>query len=272
MGLNMTKAFLIHWNEVEAKERLAQLRKLGFAATYKPFTPEVWKALRASPPDAIVIDLSRLPSHGRDVAMSLRSTKSTRQVPIVFVDGDLEKVRHIKAQLPDAVYTTWRSIKGAIKRAIAKPLTDPVVPESSLAGYSGTPLPKKLGIKAGLTVILVNAPGDFEKTLGKLPENVKLRRQLRGAADLIVWFAKSQAELEKRLPSVLHCLVERGGLWIAWPKKTSGVKSDLTQTTVRNFGLERGLVDHKICAIDATWSHRRCRTRISRYFCMEPFA
>ena len=255
--MKMTKVFLIHWNEAEASARLGKLDKAGFKASHKPFTPELWKTLKSSPPDVFIIDLSRLPSQGRDVAMSIRSTKSTRFVPIVFVDGDAKKVERIKAQLPDAVYTSWRGIKCAIKRAIANAPVDPVVPSSNLAGYSGTPLPKKLLIKEDTTVILVNAPSDFDKTLGELPENVKLKRQLRGRADSVIWFAKSQAELEKRLPSVLHCLVERGGLWIAWPKKISGMKSDLTQTIVRNFGLDRDLVDHKVCAIDAIWSGLR---------------
>ncbi len=108
-----------------------------------------------------------------------------------------------------------------------------------------------------MTVILVKAPGDFEKTLGSIPDGVKLKRLLRGKADSIIWFAKSEAELERRLPRVLQCLAERGGLWIVWPKKASGVRSNLTQTVVRNFGLERGLVDHKVCAIDPTWSGLR---------------
>jgi len=253
----VAELFLIHWNAAEAQERLAELRKHGFVASWKQYSPAVWKELQAAPPAAILIDLTRIPSHGRDVAMSVRSTKKTRHLPIIFVEGDPTKVEKIRSQLPDAVYATWRGIKGAIKKAIANPPVDPVVPISSLAGYSGTPLPQKLGIKPQMTVILVNAPEDFEKTLGKLPEGATLRRQLRGASELIIWFAKSQSELERQLKSVLKCLTERGGLWIACPKKTSGLKSDLTPQLVREFGLARGLVDHKIAAIDDTWSGLR---------------
>ncbi|MFH2056343.1 MAG: hypothetical protein ABIJ61_10325, partial [bacterium] len=253
----MADLFLIHWNAAEAQERLAELRKHGFAASWKQYSPVVWKELQAVPPDAILIDLTRIPSHGRDVAMSVRNTRKTRHLPIIFVEGDPAKVEKIKSQLPDAVYTSWRGIRSAVKKAIANSPADPVVPTSSLAGYSGTPLPQKLGIKPEMLVILVNAPEDFEQTLGKLPKGATLRRQLRGRSELVIWFAKSQSELERRLQSVLSCLTDRGGLWIACPKKASGLKSDLTPQLVREFGLARGLVDHKIAAIDDTWSGLR---------------
>lgn len=107
----------------------------------------------------------RLPSHGRDVALGIRKFKSTRYVPLVFVEGDPEKVKHIKELLPDAVYTTWSQIQGALKRAIAHPTKDPVVPRTALDGYSGTPLPKKLGIKAHSVVCLIDAPKSFENPL-----------------------------------------------------------------------------------------------------------
>jgi hypothetical protein len=104
-----------------------------------------------------------------------------------------------------------------------------VVTESALAGYSGTPLAKKLGIKPDFTVILVGAPQDFEKTVsGDLPEGVKFRRQARGRCDLIIWFCKSQKELKTRVKA-LGELSGAGGLWIAWPKQTSGIRTDLTR-------------------------------------------
>ncbi|UCG89489.1 MAG: DUF3052 family protein [Gemmatimonadota bacterium] len=122
-----------------------------------------------------------------------------------------------------------------------------------LAGYSGTPLPKKLGIKNGATVVLVGGPKGFESTLGPLPEGVTLRKQARGKCDMIIWFPKSRKDLERRV-SELGALAGKGGMWIAWPKQASGVKSDLNQAIVRSSGLAVGLVDYKICAIDETWS------------------
>ena len=117
----------------------------------------------------LVIDLGRLPSHGRDVGVSMRQTRATRGIPLVFVDGDPEKVEPIRQLLPDAVYTDWPNIQPALRHAIANPPSQPVVLKSSLAGYSGTPLPRKLGIKPGYAVALPGAPDDFETTLGELP-------------------------------------------------------------------------------------------------------
>lgn len=205
-------------------------------------------------PAAAVIDLSRTPSHGRDVALFLRKTKSTRHIPIVFVEGDTEKVERIKKLLPDAVYSTWRAIRGSVKRAIAKPPRHPVVPGSMMAGYAGTPLPKKLGIKEEMAVALAGAPQGFEKTLGALPEGVKVKRQVRGRCDMILWFTKSTRDLETRLERMKKAMGTKGRLWIIWPKKASALTSDLTQAVVRKTGLGAGLVDYKICAIDTTWS------------------
>jgi hypothetical protein len=123
-----------------------------------------------------------------------------------------------------------------------------------MEGYSGTPLPKKLGIKEGARVALAAAPRGFERTLGSLPAGVQLRRQVRGRFDRVIWFVKRRAELERGLERMERALGDKGGLWIAWPKKASGVRTDLTQSDVRRIGLAAGLVDYKICAIDATWS------------------
>ncbi len=128
------------------------------------------------------------------------------------------------------------------------------------AGYSGTPLPKKLGIKADSVVALVDAPEDFEQTLGPLPEGARIRRLARGRSDVALWFVTSRAALAQGL----HAWLERDdwhGLWICWPKKASGVRSDLGDEPVRRLALAAGLVDSKVCAIDATWSGLRFTRR-----------
>ena len=94
----------------------------------------------------------------------------------------------------------------------------------------------------------------FEKTLDNLPDGVRLRRDARGRPDRIVLFVKSVKELAKRFPVAARALAPGGGLWIAWPKKASGLETDLTQQHVREYGLDREFVDYKICAIDPTWS------------------
>ncbi len=127
------------------------------------------------------------------------------------------------------------------------------MPASNLAGYSGTPLPKKLGVKPYSTVALVGAPKDFAETLGELPAGVKFKKQPSADCDLIIWFIRLRAELEDRITRMAE-LTGNNGLWIAWPKQASGVATDLNGNIVRETGLATGLVDFKVCAIDATWS------------------
>lgn len=132
-----------------------------------------------------------------------------------------------------------------------------------MAGYSGTPLPQKLGIKSGHRVALIDAPQGFMRTLGELPDGVTIA-QASGKArvDIIVWFVTRQSVLENRFSGLKKRLQPDGGLWVAWPKKTSGVKSDITENTVRAVALASGLVDNKVCAIDSTWSGLRCVIRL----------
>ena len=127
-----------------------------------------------------------------------------------------------------------------------------------MAGYSGTPLPKKLGIKEGSTLALVGAPDGFAgSALNPLPDQVELRARARGPLDVIVFFTKSRAELERRFGKLAAALAPAGSLWIAWPKRSSGVATDLTEDVLREVGLPQGLVDTKVCAIDDTWSGLR---------------
>jgi hypothetical protein len=129
-------------------------------------------------------------------------------------------------------------------------------------GYSGTPLVKKLGIKPGSTLGLIGAPEQFDDTLGELPGDVAVLRRLSGRLDVIVAFFVERPELERRLPALRAALQPSGGLWIAWPKRASGVATDLTENVVRELGLAAGLVDNKVCAIDAVWSGLRLVFRL----------
>jgi len=123
-----------------------------------------------------------------------------------------------------------------------------------MAGYSGTPLAKKLGIKAGSGVALIDAPDRMEEQLAPLPEGVQLRHDRRAAVRTAILFARSRRELAAEFDGTAKCVEVKGHLWIAWPKKASGVATDLTGDFVREFGLERMWVDFKICAIDDVWS------------------
>jgi hypothetical protein len=131
-----------------------------------------------------------------------------------------------------------------------------------MAGYSGTPLVRKLGIKEGSALALLRAPDDFDATLGELPDGVRVRRSVRGPLDVIVAFFDRRAELARRLPALRSAMDPAAGLWIAWPKKASGVSTDITEDTVRKLGLAARLVDNKVCAIDETWSGLRLVIRV----------
>lgn len=132
------------------------------------------------------------------------------------------------------------------------------------AGYSGTPLPRKLGIKPDTRLGLIGAPDGFDATLGALPAGVRVRRRLgRDRLDVIVAFHTRRGQLERRLPALAQALDPAGGLWIAWPKRASGVATDITEEVVRELALPLGLVDIKVCAVDAVWSGLKLMVRRS---------
>jgi len=123
-----------------------------------------------------------------------------------------------------------------------------------MAGYSGTPLPKKLGIKEGSRIALVNPPKDFESELGELPANVEFIKRPTKSLDMILFFVSSERALMRDFAKHAARLAANGMIWIAWPKKSSGVATDLSEPRVQRIGLDAGLVDVKVCAIDETWS------------------
>ena len=245
---------LVHWNAIEAAQRLRLLEAAGYTVNCDPLAGlDFLKAWREDPPAAVVIDLSRLPSRGREIAIAIRHSKATRFIPLVFVEGDSQKVRRIQELLPDAVYTDWDSIPGSLNEAIAHPLPAPVAPKSLFDAYAGQTLPKKLGIRPGMAVLLVRAPQNITQLLGELPENVAVNEGEELPGDLILWFMRSSQELERDFEAISRRQDFRF-VWIAWPKKASGIQTDLNQQRVREIGLRSGLVDFKICSIDQTWS------------------
>jgi hypothetical protein len=126
-----------------------------------------------------------------------------------------------------------------------------------MAGYSGTPLLQKLGVRAGTVLALVNAPRGIERTLGPLPDDVWVRSLDEPPLGIVLLFANRRAELESGFGRAASALAPAGGLWVAWPKRASGVPTDLTEDVVRGIGLAAGLVDTKVCAIDGVWSGLR---------------
>lgn len=133
------------------------------------------------------------------------------------------------------------------------------------AGYSGTPLIRKLGLKEGTKAVFIDPPPDYEATLGELPANVRVLRRLGRDVDFIQYFARDAGALARRLPAVHRALARDGALWISWAKKSSPLYAGFGDAEVRNLGLETGLVDVKVCAVDEDWSGlkfvRRSRDR-----------
>jgi hypothetical protein len=125
---------------------------------------------------------------------------------------------------------------------------------AAATGYSGTPLAKKLGIVADCRLAIIDGPADFTIDL---PERVVMRAAVRGPLDVCVFFTTSAARLGARWPKLTASMTPNGGLWVAWPKKSSGVRTDITEQTLRDLLLPTGWVDNKVCAIDATWSGLR---------------
>lgn len=123
-----------------------------------------------------------------------------------------------------------------------------------MVGYSQKSLKDKLGIKEGYSVTILNAPNSYEKTLGKLPENVKVSSRLGRNSDFVHFFTTKNSDLEKKFPSLVKSIKQNGVIWISWPKGSSKVPTDLNENIVREIGLRNGVVDVKVCAIDETWS------------------
>ena len=123
-----------------------------------------------------------------------------------------------------------------------------------MAGYSGTPLVKKLGIKEGFKLLAVNAPDDYLKLLGALPDRTEFISGSKNDVSMIHPFIRSRKEMEKWLPKILKQIKQDGMIWVSWPKKSSGTVTDVTEDIIRETALPLGLVDIKVCAVDETWS------------------
>ena len=242
---------LVHWKPLEAKERIQSLKQAGYEVRYvEPDPKGMMRHLRAGQFDAILIDLSRMPSHGREVGRACRRSPKLREIPLVFVDGDAEKVAAIRQMLPDATYTSWKKIGAALRKAIASPPVLPVRPSDGMSQFHGKPLAAKLGVKAGMTVALLRAPEEFR--LEGEPDGVSWQGRVTAQAALVIWFVRTYRELDEGLALLAPRL--RVPLWIAWPKQKSKQAPDLSFPVIRKLTRNLGLRESKICAIDDRWS------------------
>jgi hypothetical protein len=201
-----------------------------------------------------VIDLDRLPSQGREMAIMLRGSKNTRHIPIVFAGGQPEKVARIRAELPDAVYTSWNSVAGAIALAITVPPQNPVRLTPHMERWSDSNLVRKLGIAPMMQISILGAPDGFHEILGDLPEDVATSTRLSKQAKLVLYFVRTSDALDNALEHLAGQLAQTSSVWIIHPKQRKDAKTDFNQNDVRDRALPLGLVDYKVCSVSEEWS------------------
>jgi len=227
----------------DAISRAARLQSMGFEATAYPTTgTRGFRSIRQEPPHVILIDLIRMPSYGRAMGVLLRQQKQLGLIPLVFVEGDPDKAALVRSTLPDAVYTSWVKVVGAIRKAASAPLRTPVVPR-----LPENPVVEKLGIAEDSKVVMLHAPNGFV-----LPGVVPSKRV--DDADVVLSFHKASVTLLRDLPAIAGMMRKGRKVWVLWPKRAAGVASDLTMPSIREMALGVGLVDYKVCAVDQTWS------------------
>jgi CheY-like chemotaxis protein len=245
----MPRVRLVHWDVERAQLTRGVLRKAGLEVEYdEQVNSAVLRQCRENPPAVFVIDLSRKPSHGREVAIALRQSPKTRKIPIVFCDGEPEKVKLVRNVLPDATYCTSERLRKALKQV--RPLPSPVKPPGMMDRYSMRTTAQKLGIKVGTTVSLLDPPPNINRALGELPEGVEFVEE-RGAVTLCFMHSLSSLPADA---ARLRELASGTKLWILWRKKGAPGHDGITDRLIRNIGFELGLVDYKVCSIDKTWS------------------
>ena len=216
------------------------------------------RALREGPPRAVIIDLSRAPARGRDVALMIRQSPRTRPIPILFVGGAEPKKRAIQEQVPDAIFLSWEEVKDALEAVLRGQLR--VAPEAHtlFEVYRGRSLGQKLAIKESERISVIDPPLDFHRSLGELPPGLVWINGLDESADLVLLFVKQLEELRACLDTILK-LDFTPRLWICWPKKKSPIRSELSAPVIQDQARSRGLSEYKVCSIDEIWTGKLFR-------------
>lgn len=240
----------------EESARALELKALGYRVVGGPWSSAEIVRKKTALPCAVVIDLSRNPSTGRDNAVAMRSHRVLLGVPFILVEGSSDAVASVKKLLPDAIETKWLHIRASLIAALASPPTGGRK-LSVFAAYEGKPLPEKLGIKTASVVATINPPAKFRAMLGPLPAGMKIHHDDARARDLTLWFVHSSRELSARIDEMKPHAAS-GRLWIIWRK---GADSEINQKIVREIAMANGLVDFKISRIDDHWAGMRFTIR-----------
>ena len=245
----MARVCLFHWNAEEARPLLTVLQAAGHSVELHGKMAS-YREVRDRPPDAIVIDLSRLPSHGRELAVFIRGSKSTRHVPIVFVEGDPEKVERVRKLLPDAAYTSLARLRSAVKSALANPPANPVKAAQMMDRWGHRTTAQKLGIAKDSRVAVIDPPSGYAQAIGELPEGAWFEEDSNEECAVSLWFVHSVPEFHSALPR-MRKLAARTRLWILWRKNK---RDGLDGNFIRAGCVAVGLVDYKICSVNDAWS------------------
>jgi hypothetical protein len=256
---------LICWNEADAAASASVLRRAGYRVIADP--PEnaggMVRYFRELAPDAVVIDLDRLPSHGRELGLSLRASKSTSHLRLVFAGGVPAKIEIVRAAIPDAIFTPWdNDLAAAIARAIAQP-EPPRLPSREPSRQTGPgSLERKLDIKPQTHFAIVsvhrnpnrNDDAWLAELLASIPDGAVQQRRIDAATTLALFPVATRRDLMRAFEQARAALPPKVSLWIIHPKQTSALAADFNQDDVREAGLAHGFVDYKVCAVNKDWS------------------
>ena len=252
---------LICWNEADASARAILLRRAGYRVIADP--PEnpggMVRYFRELAPDGVVIDLDRLPSHGRELGLSLRASKNTSHLPLVFAGGTPAKIEIVRAAIPDAIFTAWdNGIAAVIESAMAQP-EPPRLRSRELPTQRGPgSLERKLDIKAQTRFAIVYTGGNddpwLDELLSSVPQDAVRQRRIDAVTTLALFSVSTRRDLIRTFEQARSSLPPKASLWIVHPKQTSPLAADFNQDDVREAGLAHGFVDYKVCAVDKDWS------------------
>ena len=248
---------LICWNDELAQQHAKEIAALGYRVDASSLhgSSAFVTHFRNLNPAVVVIDLDRLPSYGREIAIALRNSKTTRHFPIVFAGGAEEKVERLRSELPDAAFTSWKKIPSALKRAIASPPIAPVQPTPHMQRWNDAGLTRKLSIVAGMKAALIGDDADgMAEIIGELPEGALLSQRVSADTQLVLYVVHSLRELDAALDHSAAHLPKSASFWIIHQKTTATQRGDFNQNDVRELALSRGFVDYKVCSVNARWS------------------
>ena len=249
----MSRIRLIHWKAAEAGKYVAMLAAAGHTVQYdEDLDTRSLRQWRSQPPDVFVIDLSRLPAQGREIAVALRQSPATRRVPLVFCQGAPDKVSQTRALLGDAIYCEFSHLRGSVRKALAASLAEPSVPTPMMKRYAARTTAQKLGIAAASAVMVIDPPADYLAVLGDLPSAVQVVENDDRTAGVILCFVNDLPSLQARM-SELRSLARSSKLWFCWRKGKAAARG-VSDGSIRATGIALGLVDYKICSLNPVWS------------------